>query len=188
MKIENEKIILASASPRRRELLKEIVDDFSVVSSDVKEVAKSKDPEKTVEELALLKASSLDSDGLIIAADTLVFDGKKPLGKPKNDDDAFDMLTELSDKVHCVYTGVCLKYNDETIVFHDKTDVEFRRLSPEEIRFYISKYNPSDKAGAYGIQDGYCVKRISGSYSNVMGLPVEKLREKLKEIGVKVKE
>lgn len=189
MKLSNPKIILASASPRRRELLKEIVDNFEIVTADVDESCETVEPHKKVVELSLRKALAIDKkDVLIIASDTLVFDDKKPLGKPKNFEDAFEMLQELSGRIHQVYTGVCLKYNDETITFYDKTDVEFNKLAPEEISRYIHGFNPLDKAGAYGIQDGVCVKAIHGSYSNVVGLPQEKLRQYLTEIGVKIKE
>lgn len=189
MNLTNPKIILASASPRRRELLKELVDDFLIVTSDVDETCDIREPHEKVEELARRKASAIDvKDALIVASDTLVFDGYKPLGKPKNRNDAFDMLCELSGRIHQVYTAVCLKYNDETIVFYDKTDVEFNHLSTERINRYISEYDPLDKAGAYGIQDGVCVKKIHGSYSTVVGLPQEKLKKYLTEIGVKIKE
>lgn len=182
------KILLASKSPRRRALLKELIDDFSVTSADVDEAVSKNSPEEIVMALSLKKAESVEFDGLVIASDTLVFDCDTPLGKPIDESDAFNMLSRLSGRVHQVYSGVCLKSPTKTVVFYDKTDVEFKTLTRDDILYYIMEFNPLDKAGAYGIQDGFCVKSIVGSYSSVMGLPLEKLRDELIALGVKVKE
>lgn len=181
-------IMLASASPRRRSLLSELIESFEVCSTDIDESVTLSDPEEIVKAISHKKALSVDYKGIVISSDTLVFDGKNPLGKPQNREDAYYMLKELSGKVHQVYTGVCIRQGENTVLFADCTDVEFKDLSDSDIYFYIDNYNPLDKAGAYGIQDGFCVKSINGSYSNVMGLPLEMLRDKLVANGIKVKE
>ncbi len=181
-------IMLASASPRRRSLLSELIHSFEVCSTDIDESVTLTDPEEIVKAISYKKAVSVNYKGIVIASDTLVFDGKKPLGKPKDRTDAYNMLKELSGKIHQVYTGVCIRQGDSIVLFADRTDVEFKTLSDEDIYFYIDNYNPLDKAGAYGIQDEFCVKNINGSYSNVMGLPLEMLRERLIDNGINVKE
>ena len=170
-----------SASPRRRELLKEIFAKFEVAVSDCKESSSAKRPSFRVMDIARQKASVDPAEGeLIISSDTLVFMKGKYYGKPKNREEAFRMLEELSGNTHFVYSGVCLKTASKTYTFYDKSSVVFKKLSPDEINGYIDNFNPLDKAGAYGIQDGVVVEKFIGSYSNIMGLPTEKMKEVLK--------
>lgn len=185
--INKYKIILASQSPRRQTLLKELKIDFDIIIKEVDEVF----PSHLVKEeipvyLAKLKASAFDAiieaNQLIITADTIVWVDDTILGKPTNYDDAFNMLQTLSGNKHTVYTGVCLKSKDKTETFWASTDVYFRDLEAEEIKYYLDNYKPYDKAGSYGIQEwiGYIgIEKIDGSYFNVMGLPVQKLYDHL---------
>jgi len=182
-------LILASASPRRAELLKQLVPKFQVVASDTGEVH---DEQLTAWEMAQVnacrKARSVAKrfpDALVLAADTLVYLDRetKLFGKPTSLDDAFKMLTELQGRTHAVITGICLVHlrGHRQRVFAEWTDVKFHPLSPEQIREYLALVNPLDKAGAYAIQEHgeKLVAETSGSYSNVVGLPVERLREEL---------
>ncbi|MBQ8209403.1 MAG: septum formation inhibitor Maf [Clostridia bacterium] len=172
------KVILASASPRRKELLTLAGIEYTVIPSECEEVLPDNiTPADAVEELARQKAEDVfkrHSDCMIIAADTVVALGNTILGKPKNDDDAFSMLTSLSGNIHTVYTGVCIKTADREEIFHSATDVEFYELTDKEIRDYIATKEPCDKAGAYGIQGkgSLLVKGIHGDYFNVVGLPL----------------
>ena len=180
-------IILASQSPRRQELLKEIFPSFDIMPQDVKEDEKDPDPTKLVEKLALKKLNNLDpkyKDALIISADTIVWLDGKLFGKPHSKEDAINTLKQLSGTTHFVYTGVCIAYKGEKHVFYDESKIHFRELKEEEIIKYVNEKNPLDKAGAYGIQDGDMVKGYEGSYSNIMGFPVEKTIEELKVLGV----
>ena len=172
------KVILASASPRRIELLKKIVEDFDVVVSNVDESISFEDPAKAVQKIAERKASAIHENAVIIAADTIVF-FKKALGKPKDEEDAVNTLLSLNGKKHLVYTGVCVSSPNKRICFVDCTEVYFKELSEDDIRDYVKYYLPLDKAGSYGIQDGVLVEKIVGSYDNVVGLPTEKLKEVL---------
>lgn len=180
-------IILASASPRRRELLKFITEDFTVRVSDAEEVT---DPalsaEETVKSLAVIKGESVAEgfpEDTVISADTIVVLDGKILGKPKDEEDAFRMLSSLSGRTHEVFTGVCVLHSGRRLVFAERTEVSFFPLSEDEIRAYIATGEPADKAGAYGIQGKGCtlVKAISGDYNNVVGLPVAGLNRLLKE-------
>lgn len=180
-------IILASASPRRRELLKFITEAFTVKVSDAEEVT---DPElsaeETVKSLAVIKGEAVAKDfpdDTVISADTIVVLDGKILGKPKNKEDAFSMLSSLSGRAHEVYTGVCVLHGCIKLVFAERTEVTFYSLTSEEIRAYIATGEPSDKAGAYGIQGKGCtlVKAINGDYNNVVGLPVARLNRLLKD-------
>jgi septum formation protein len=179
------KIILASASPRRKELLTLAGFEYEVIVSQCEEILPDGiTPDKAVEELARQKAEDVfnrNSDCMIIAADTVVALGNTILGKPKDEEDAFRMLSSLSGKRHAVYTGVCIKSKDKTDIFHVATEVEFYDLTEKEIRDYIATKEPMDKAGAYGIQGrgALLVKRIDGDYYNVMGLPVGRLNREL---------
>lgn len=172
------KIILASASPRRKELLTLAGIEYEVVASQCEEILPDGiTPDKAVEELARQKAEDVFSrnpECMIIAADTVVALGNTILGKPKDEDDAFNMLSSLSGRRHTVYTGVCIKTKDKTDIFHVATEVEFYDLTEKEIRDYIATKEPMDKAGAYGIQGkGFVlVKGIHGDYFNVVGLPL----------------
>ncbi len=180
-------IILASASPRRKELLKFITDDFTVKVSDADETTDpSLPPEETVKSLALIKGEAVASDfpaDTVISADTVVVLDGKILGKPKNHEDAFSMLSSLSGRAHEVFTGVCIISGDKKICFAERTEVIFYELTKEEILSYIATGEPSDKAGAYGIQGkgSVLVKEIHGDYHNVVGLPVSRLIRILKE-------
>ena len=176
------KIILASASPRRRELLSSIYDEFSIEKPDCDEKTLN-NPVKTVKYLAKLKADAIDPHyDVLISADTIVVYKGKILGKPSNRDDAFHMLKSLRGVTHKVYTGVCIKYKTDTLrydVFSVKSKVKLKKMSDDDIGKYIDTGSPFDKAGAYGIQDGV-VDNYTGSYTNIVGLPTEKLLKRLK--------
>ena len=173
-------IILASASPRRKQLLTQIGFDFSVVPSTIKEdLSLSLPPEAFTEHWAREKAKNVaekNPDSLIIGADTVVVLNEKILGKPKNEKDSVLMLRSLSGTTHEVITGVSLIVleSEIDITFNERTFVSFNTLSNEDILNYINKYNPYDKAGSYGIQDGFSVHihKVRGCYFNVMGLPL----------------
>ena len=180
------KIILASNSPRRKELLGGLGVDFEVrVMKGVDEAYPDTLPAKDVAEyISREKASVYDvaDDELLITADTVVIVGDDILGKPKDADDAHRMLREISGRTHQVVTGVCLTTAKEQRSFSVATDVTFKQLSDEEIDFYIRNHRPYDKAGAYGIQEwiGYIgVSGLNGSYYNVMGFPVQRVYEEL---------
>jgi len=183
-------IILASNSPRRHFLLKEIGVDFTVmkpenVDEDFPETLKC---EEIPMYLAKLKADSLKSkikqNDIVITADTIVWLENEAINKPEDKEDAIRILKKLSGKTHQVYSGICITSLEKQISFSSKSDVKFNDLSDEEINFYIEKYKPFDKAGAYGIQEwiGYIgIEYINGSFYNVMGLPIQKLYRELKE-------
>ncbi|MCQ2539811.1 MAG: Maf family protein [Acetatifactor sp.] len=183
------KIILASASPRRKELLAQIGIPFQVVVSHVEEVITQTEPGKVVEELSLQKASAVaelmkgsDEELLVIGADTVVACDGQILGKPSDEEEAVAMLRSLSGRSHEVFTGVTLLHlipggKVESKVFHERTAVTFCEMSEEEISGYVASGDPMDKAGAYGIQ-GFCaryIRGIEGDYNNVVGLPVGRL-------------
>ncbi len=182
-------VILASASPRRVELLRQLVPDFEVVPSAAPEVH---DEQLTAWEMAQVNAyrkarvvAKQFPDALVVAADTMVYLDRaaKLFGKPAHRAEAEQMLTALAGRVHAVITGVCLLHlrSHRQRVFADWTDVRFHPLTPKQIRDYLALMNPLDKAGGYAIQEHgeRIVAEISGSFSNVVGLPVERLREEL---------
>jgi len=181
------KLILASKSPRRQYLLKELGLDFEVHTREVDEsFPENLRAQEIPIYLSQKKADAFDDElsenTIVITADTIVWIDDQVLNKPENFADAVRMLKLLSGKKHEVYTGVCLKSKHKTISFYSLTNVYFKVLSQEEIEYYINNYNPYDKAGAYGAQDwiGYiAVEKIEGSYFNVMGLPVRELYEEL---------
>ena len=187
-------IILASNSPRRRELLGQMgIERFHIISPDVDEtVAAGLSPAQIVEELSLRKAGAAAKgagpEDLIIAADTVVALDGAVLGKPHSGDEAFAMLSALSGREHCVYTGVTVLGGGQAATEHEETAVAFRALSPEEIRDYIATGEPMDKAGAYGIQGvgALLVQGIRGDYCNVVGLPLFRLGRMLSGFGVKL--
>lgn len=187
------KIILASASPRRHQLMRDAGFDFEIRLKSTEEIYPATlSPEKIPEYLACLKAvafkEELKVDELLITADTIVCLGAKVLGKPKNRECAIEMLQQLSGQKHKVVTGVCLTTSGKQEKFSVITDVYFKVLTEEEIVYYVDHYQPFDKAGAYGIQEwiGYIgIERIDGSFYNVMGLPVQKLYEVLKDFATK---
>lgn len=182
------KIILASQSPRRRELLAGLDIDFEVeVREVVEDFSEDLAPHEVPEYLAKLKASAfegdLQADQLLITSDTVVELDGRIFNKPDSKAEAIEMLTTLSGKTHRVYTGVCITTSEKQIVFHDMAKVTFGELDSEEIESYIDKYKPFDKAGSYGIQEwlGYAaIDRIEGSFYNVMGLPTRELYKRLK--------
>ena len=191
---ERGRIILASQSPRRKELLGRIgIQEFRVISPDVDEsVEGGLSPAQIVEELSLRKAQAAAKKAgpcdLIIAADTVVALDGAVLGKPRDKGDAFAMLSALSGREHHVYTGVTVLRGDQAVTEHEETAVTFRDIGPEEIRGYIATGEPMDKAGAYGIQErgALLVSGIRGDYFNVMGLPVFRLGRILSEFGVEL--
>ena len=185
-KFHNKKIILASGSPRRQELLKGLDIDFSIELKEVDEqYPDTLKAQEITEYLAELKSSAfknIPENTLIITADTIVWQHEKAVMKPANRPEAIAMLTALSGTSHKVYTSVCIRSHDKKVVFSDCTKVYFEELSTEAISYYVDSYKPYDKAGAYGAQDwiGYVgIKRLEGSYFNVMGLPVHKLYKAL---------
>lgn len=185
-------IILASSSPRRRELLSQIgVRDYRIYSPDVDEnVDRDMPPDQLVEELSRRKAEAVrvqtGGDAVIIAADTVVSLEGEVLGKPSDETDAFRMLSALSGNRHQVYTGFTVMQGDRIITLHESTNVTFRELEAQEIMDYIATGEPMDKAGAYGIQGigAVLISGIEGDYFNVMGLPVYRLGRVLAEFGV----
>lgn len=189
-----DEFILASQSPRRKELLKNIGLEFEVIVSEADESSVSSDgiaPSLYVQELALIKAAATakkvlkNKKAIIIAADTIVTLDGKILGKPKDETDAEKMLVSLSGRRHEVYTGYCvMRVKDGyTVCNNVKTDVYFKDLTLEKIRAYIKTNEPSDKAGSYGIQGigGLLIEKIDGDYANVVGLPVSSLADTLEK-------
>jgi len=185
---EQYNIVLGSASPRRKELLSDIGLRFRILISNKEETfSSSLNEEEIAKFLAKQKSEflseKLKKNELLITADTIVYFNNKLLNKPKNKEKAFEMLNKLSENTHKVITGVCLKSKNKEIVFSATTLVTFKELSEDEIHHYITKYNPCDKAGAYGIQDWIGkigIININGSYTNVVGLPISELYQHLK--------
>lgn len=185
------RLILASASPRRRHLLQGLDMPVEITSVDVDETPPEDLPAEDVAAfLARKKAEAwsgtLADDQVLVTADTTVLIGDMLLNKPVDAEDAKRMLGILSGKEHRVITGVCLKTRKGSTSFSDTANVHFRELSPEEIQYYVGRYSPLDKAGAYGVQDwiGYtAVERLEGSFYTVMGLPMHKVYEALKRLG-----
>lgn len=178
-------VILASGSPRRRELLHYIFNDFAVLTADVDETAPiGINAYALPEYLSKIKCAAVaqnNENSLVIGADTVVICGGIVFGKPKNESDAFDMLKSLSGKSHDVVTGCTIAYGGKYRTFSQKTAVRFYNLSDDEIRRYIQTGEPMDKAGAYGIQ-GYgslLIEGIDGDYFNVVGLPVARLKREI---------
>ena len=191
------KYILASASPRRKELMEQAGFRFEVIPSMVEEKITKTTPSDVVMELAFQKAQDVfkrhqkssvgRQDYVVIGADTIVVYRNEILGKPANKSEAFDMLSMLSDRTHQVYTGVSLIYFQNgqihTNTFYESTDVTFCPISREDLHSYIESGDPLDKAGAYGIQGSFAihVKCIKGDYNNVVGLPICRLYQELKK-------
>lgn len=164
--------------------------DFRIVLKDVDEsYPENLTPEEIAVYIAEKKAKAFDEsveDEVVLTADTIVNVGGQILGKPETVEQAAEMLRTLSGTVHKVVTGVCMLYRHKYNLFHDVSEVFFRKLTDEEINFYVNKYQPLDKAGAYGIQEWIGligIERINGSYTNVVGLPTEKLYQQLKRLG-----
>lgn len=184
------KLILGSTSPRRQELLKQVQIPFIVQAANIDESQISTDdPVKKVKELAMLKGRSISikkKDEVILAADTVVSYNGKIFEKPKNKEEAFDMISALSGNEHEVFTGVLIRSFDDEVAFVERTIVEFWPLSDQEIEGYVSTDEPYDKAGAYGIQSigAMFVKKINGDYYNVVGLPISQVVRKLRNFSV----
>lgn len=202
-------IILASQSPRRKELLEQIGLEFEICPAKGEEIITKTIPEEVVMELSKQKAEEVaamvssygeshkeittPSDILVIGADTVVAYDGKILGKPKDEADAKAMLTMLSGNTHSVFTGVTLVLIDKSgrageLVFYEKTDVKMHKMSEKEIDRYIATGEPMDKAGSYGIQ-GKCaiyIEKIDGDYNNVVGLPITRIYQELKKIGIDI--
>jgi septum formation protein len=186
-KLKKYTLILASGSPRRQQFFKDLDLDFEIRLKEIDEIYP---PElKAVEitdYLAQLKANAfegeLNPNEIIITSDTIVWHQDKALGKPKNAQDAFEMIKSMSDHTHEVFTSVCFKTNSASTLINDVTKVTFKDLSDEAIWYYLENYKPYDKAGAYGIQEWFgfmAVTKVEGSYTNVMGLPTAKVYEYL---------
>ena len=186
-------VILASQSPRRKQLLEMLGVEFTVIPAKGEEVvAAGAGPQETVRALSRQKAAAVaataNADDIIIAADTIVWYENMVLGKPRDEQEAARMLSALSGNVHQVYTGVTVRRGDKVLSAAECTDVRFRKLSGREIDAYIATGEPMDKAGSYGIQGVAClfVEGIDGDFFNVMGLPVCRLGKMLKELGVEL--
>ena len=184
-------IYLASKSPRRRKLLKQLGIKFKAFSvNSPEDFLDGEHPVQCVKRIALEKmqlAKQKVNRSIIITADTTVVLNHKVIGKPVTTIDAIKILSQLSGKVHTVYTGFCVlnQKNGRMIIDHEKTEVEFRKLMKDEIIDYVDGGSPMDKAGAYGIQDDFgavFVKRINGCYYNIVGLPLTKLYKALREV------
>lgn len=188
-------IILASASPRRKELLSQIDIPFIVQKSDAEEITESFEPSEVVKELSCLKARDIfdklsekeKENSLVIGADTVVACDGNIMGKPKSESHAVEMLTLLQGRTHEVYTGVTLIFKEDTVKevsFAEQTKVNVFPMSLEEIKEYIATGDANDKAGSYGIQGSFAafIKGIEGDYNNVVGLPIGRLYQELKKI------
>lgn len=186
-KLQHYNIILASGSPRRQQFFKDLDLDFEIRLKETEEIYP---PDlKAIEItnfLAELKANAFENElqpnDILITSDTIVWHNDKALGKPKDKQDAFEILKSLSNTTHDVITSVCFKTRASTTLIHEITKVTFNKLSDEAISYYIENYSPYDKAGAYGIQEwiGFIgVSKIEGSYANVMGMPTDKVYDYL---------
>ena len=191
-KLEGYKLLLGSQSPRRRQLMEGAGFKFQLLEPlDVDEIYP---PHLKAEQIAVflaeLKANAYqhyitDNKTILITADTIVWINEKVLGKPTDRNDAIQMLSELSNNEHFVYTGVCIKMKEKSKSFFAETKVKFRPLKQQELEYYVDHYKPYDKAGSYGAQEwiGYiAIKEIKGSYFNVMGLPIQMLYTELEKL------
>jgi septum formation protein len=186
-KFKDKTIILASGSPRRQEFFKNLDLDFEIRLKEIEEIfPENLQSLEITDYLAQLKAAAFDGElqenELLITSDTLVWHNNKALGKPKDYDDAFKMLAALSDATHEVITSVCFKTKYSNEIINDITKVTFGELTAEAIAFYLDNYKPFDKAGSYGIQEWIGligITNIEGSYTNVVGLPTEKVYQYL---------
>lgn len=187
------RFIVASASPRRKELLSSAGYEFEIIVSDVDEkIEEQMSPSDVVMELAGRKAQAVSKenpDAVVLGCDTVVVLDNIILGKPKDESDAFKILQSLSGRTHCVYTGVCLTDGKRTESFSSCVEVEFYELSPETIYSYIETAEPMDKAGAYGIQGlgSVLVRKINGDYFSVVGLPLAETARALGSFEIKGK-
>jgi len=183
--MKNKTVILASASPRRAELLKKIIEDFEVIPSKIDESKiTANTPEEFARSAALAKAKEVaktNPNAVIIGADTIVVLGGKILGKPKDKKDAFEMLQSLSGKTHQVITGIAIVDGEKVTTGAETTQVTMKKVATETIQNYVESNRPLDKAGSYGIQEieGDFVEKVYGDYDNVVGLPTQKLKDLL---------
>ncbi len=191
------RLILASASPRRKELLKNLGYEFSIEVCDLDENSEKMLPYELVMDLAKTKAEAImdmhrGEDVLVLGADTVVANEGEILGKPRDLEHAKEMITALQGKTHQVYTGVCLCWNDgkvnQHLTFYEKTDVIVYPMTLEEIEAYVATKECSDKAGSYAIQGLFSpyIKGISGDYNNVVGLPVARIYQEIKKLGLEI--
>ena len=186
-KLKEFHLILASGSPRRQKFFKDLDLDFEIRLKEIEEVYPNHlKAEEITNFLAQLKANAFEGElkakDILITSDTIVWHQNQCLGKPKDYEDAFQMLQSLSNATHEVITSVCFKTVDKTETFFEVTKVTFQTLSAEEIRYYLDHYKPFDKAGSYAIQEwiGYVgISKIEGSYTNVVGMPMHAVYEKL---------
>ena len=189
-KLQKYKLILASGSPRRQQFFKDLDLDFEIRLKEIEEVYPPELKASAITDyLAELKANAFEGElqpnEILITSDTIVWHNDKALGKPKDQQDAFEILKSLSNTTHDVITSVCFKTASETTVLNELTKVTFNELSDEAIYYYLENYKPYDKAGAYGIQEwiGFIgVSKIEGSYANVMGMPTDKVYEYLSKL------
>ncbi|KIA84119.1 Maf-like protein [Flavobacterium sp. AED] len=184
-KLKKYNLILASGSPRRQQFFKDLDLDFEIKLKEIEEIYPPELKAAAITDyLAELKASAFEGElqprDILITSDTIVWHNNKALGKPKDQQDAFEILKSLSNTTHEVITSVCFKTTSATTVLNELTKVTFNELSDEAILYYLENYKPYDKAGAYGIQEwiGFIgVSKIEGSYANVMGMPTDKVYE-----------
>lgn len=189
-KLKGYTIVLASGSPRRQQFLRELDANFEVRLKEVEEIyPDSLKGAEITDYLAELKASALEEtlsdDEILITSDTIVWHEGKALGKPKDKEDAFNMIKSLSGKTHEVITSVCVKNTGKSETFNETTKVTFNPLTDEEITYYLEEYKPYDKAGSYGIQEWIglvAIAKIEGSYANVVGMPVDKVYQYLMKL------
>jgi len=189
--LKDYKIILASGSPRRQQFFKDMHLDFEVRLKEVEEIYPDDLKASEITDfLAVLKANAfqeeLQPSDILVTSDTIVWHNGKALGKPKDYDDAFHILKALSNSTHEVFTSVCIKNNGKIDIINETTKVTFSTLSDEAIAYYLENFKPYDKAGAYGIQEWIGligISKIEGSYSNVVGLPVQKVYEYFANFG-----
>ncbi|MFM2369980.1 MAG: septum formation protein Maf [Bacteroidota bacterium] len=189
-KLKKYNLILASGSPRRQQFFKDLDLDFEIKLKEIEEIYPLELKAAAITDyLAELKANAFEGDlqpgDILITSDTIVWHNNKALGKPKDQQDAFEILKSLSNTTHEVITSVCFKTISATTVLNELTKVSFNELSDEAILYYLENYKPYDKAGAYGIQEwiGFIgVSKIEGSYANVMGMPTDKVYEYLSKL------
>ena len=190
------KLILASASPRRKELLEQVGAIFEIIPAKGEEVITKENPHEVVMELALQKAKEVadgqDNEHIILGADTVVVYDNKILGKPKDKADAVRILIQLSGNTHSVYTGVAIiqKTNgtEQISNFYEETKVTMYPMSQAEIEAYVETQEPMDKAGAYGIQGqgAIYIEKIAGDYNNVVGLPIARIYQEMSKLGIDI--
>lgn len=180
-----DRIVLASQSPRRAELLRDKCRELLIIPQNVDEVTSATDPKNIVKNLSQLKLGDLPREhyeDLVIASDTIVWYNGKVYGKPKDSEDAVRMLKELANNTHKVYTGFSVAYRGMVVTDYDECDILFKDLTEDEIVDYVESGSPLDKAGAYGVQDGVVVKEWTGDIDTIIGLPVKKVIKVCEEL------